>query len=329
MKTIITLLIYLFFAAIGIVISILVFFKYMMAGAYEGVAILAIFYLVALGVILLQAQEGKGRASSYILALPPVATIVFVILITTFADITRCGCFGLFGYASWKEEVLLHDGSKIIVKRWQKRSGPHSLGESPGIGEYSISFKHPGTKKTITWKDGPTEDIQYNNFDPVALHIKNNTPYLITTTYGCLSYNKWGRPNPPYVIFKFEGDEWKRIPLSDLPPEFKNVNLVINTTGYDEEIAIGQGTVSVEKVSELNSSLTQEIYKTIVRTPFRQEGPESCPVMIYAANKGWFSEGFFTIQHSYEACLELCSFYKMGAETCPCKRLFNNNTKGE
>lgn len=255
--------------------------------------------------------------------------IMLVFIFTSVASMNACGFFGILGHASWKEEVLLHDGSKIIVKRWQKRSGPHSLGESPGIGEYSISFKHPGTKKTITWKDGPTEDIQYNNFHPVALHVKNNTPYLITTTYGCLAFNKWGRPNPPYVIFKFEGNEWKRIPLSDLPPEFKNVNLVICTTCYDEEIAIGQGLITAEKVKELNSSLTQEIYKTIVRTPFKSGGQADCSEMIYDGRGGWMGIDYFNTKTSFKECLDECKKILFDLQYCPCDRLFKKNVKGD
>lgn len=255
--------------------------------------------------------------------------IMFVFILTAVASVNACGFFGIMGQASWKEEVLLHDGSKIIVKRWQQLMTLYSLEPTSLIKEQSLSFKHPKTKKNILWRNGPTEDVQTATLNLVALHINNGIPYIITDTYGCLAFNKWGRPNPPYVIFKYEDNAWKRIQLSELPLEFTNVNLVIDTTGYDEEIAIGQGTVSAEKVKKLNSSLTQEIYKTIVRTPFKKEGPESCPVMIYAKNKGWFSEGFFTIQHSYEECLKLCSFYKMDAETCPCKRLYGNNAEGE
>lgn len=253
--------------------------------------------------------------------------IMLVFLFTSVAYVNACGFLGIFGQASWNEEVLLHDGSKIIIKRWQKRSGPHSLGESPGIGEYSISFKHPGTKKTITWKDGPTEDIQYNNFDPLALHVKNNTPYLITTTYGCLSFNKWGRPNPPYVIFKFEGNEWKRIPLSDLPSVFKNVNLVLDTLTYEKTLA-GQSLITAEKVKALNSNLTQEIYKTIVRTPFKGGGKSGCEELIYNG-RGWTGLYYFKKESSYEACLDECKKLMHDIKYCPCSKLFLNNLKGE
>jgi hypothetical protein len=252
--------------------------------------------------------------------------IIFVFILTGVSSMNACG---FFDSASWKEEVLLHDGSKIIVKRWEKLGGPHKLDQRPLIQEYSISFKLPGTNKTILWKDGPTGDIQRANFDPVALHIKNNTPYLITKTYGCLAYNKWGRPNPPYVIFKFEGIEWKRIQLSELPPELKDINLVINTTEItDENILVRPSLFTAEKIKELNKGLTQEIYKTIVRTPFKQVGDGGCSEMVYDGSR-WFDLTIYKRQISYDACLKLCRYDRIKVEYCPCRRLFDKNVKGE
>ena len=183
---------------------------------------------------------------------------------------TNMDAFGFLGFgktASWKEEVLLHDGSKIVVERWQKHGGRGEVGQSP-IKEHSITFTLPGTKQVITWKDEYSEDVGRSNFVLVALHILNATPYIIANPHLSLAYNKWGRPNPPYVIFKFENNTWKRINLTELPLEFKNINLVIFTSGYENKL-VSQDIVSAEIVKELNSSLTQEAYKTIIRTPLK------------------------------------------------------------
>jgi hypothetical protein len=40
----------------------------------------------------------------------------------------EAGLFG-FGGTSWKEEVLLHDGSKVIVDRSAERGGRHEIGQ--------------------------------------------------------------------------------------------------------------------------------------------------------------------------------------------------------
>lgn len=183
------------------------------------------------------------------------------------------GLFGLFSGASWKEEVLLHDGQKIIVKRSQSYGGQREIGQTPPIKEQDITFTLPGTNKAITWKSEYGEDIGRSNFILLALHILNGTPYIVASPNLCLSYNKWGRPNPPYVFFKHDGKAWQRIPLSEFPAEFKEINLVVSTKTEEKNIT-AQSPVSAELVKKLNSSLEQPEYKTILREALPRE---HCP----------------------------------------------------
>lgn len=176
------------------------------------------------------------------------------------------GLFG-FGGTNWKEEVLLHDGSKLIVERSQTRGGRHEVGQPPSVKEHTITFDLPNTGKTLTFKSEYGEDLGRANFNLLALHIHNGTPYLVVAPNLCLSYNKWGRPNPPYVFFKYDGKTWQRIPLSEFPTEFKNFNLIINN-GQEEQIkkaASKLGYVSAEGIQAFNSRLTQPEFKSILR----------------------------------------------------------------
>ncbi len=194
---------------------------------------------------------------------------------------------GLFGSdgISWKEEVLLHDGQKIIVKRSQTYGGRHEIGQTPPIKEQEITFTPLNTNKTVTFKSEYGEDIGRANFDLLALHILDNTPYIIASPNLCLSYNKWGRPNPPYVIFKHDGREWKRTALRELPREFKEINLVVNTKG-EEKIITAQPIVTAELVKKLNGELEQPEYKTILREAVK--GWAGCPELVRVEG-GWVS----------------------------------------
>ncbi len=122
----------------------------------------------------------------------------------------NAGLFGLGGM-NWKEEVLLHDGSRIVVKRSQSYGGRHEIGQTPPIKEQEITFTVPGSGEHVTWKSEYGEDIGRANFIALALHIRHGIPYIVAEPHLCLAYNKWGRPNPPYVVFKYEGKEWKHI----------------------------------------------------------------------------------------------------------------------
>src|SRR3569832_374004 len=182
---------------------------------------------------------------------------------------------GLFGLEekSWKEEVLLHDGSKIIVDRTAKRHGGHEIGQRPPIGDQRISFTMPGTKQRVVWKDDYSEDVRGANFNLMMLDIVQGTAYVLVTPAGCLSYNKWGRPNPPYVVFKYQGNEWKRIPLEELPAGIKLPNMLNASPDEVAEKRAKGGIVSASVIREENDGYKQPEYKTIVREPVR----ESCP----------------------------------------------------
>lgn len=193
-----------------------------------------------------------------------------LLLTAAVALIAQAGWFG-FGGTHWQEEVLLHDGTKIIVERWHKRGGRHEITSGPPIKEHTITFTLPGTSKTITWHDEYSEDVGSANFVPLALHILNGVPYIVASPYGCLSYNKSGRPNPPYVIFKHGGDAWQRITIRELPAEFKTINLVIGTS--NEEKSLNKlGKVSVAAVESLNRYYDQPEYKTILREAVKGAG---------------------------------------------------------
>jgi len=124
------------------------------------------------------------------------------VLISLFCLNAWAGLFG-FGGDSWKEEVLLHDGQKIIVKRSQTYGGRVEPGQGGTVKEHTISFEMPKSGRSLTWKSEYGQGLGRTNFNALALHIQGDTPYLVVEPNLCLSYNKWGRPNPPYVIFRY------------------------------------------------------------------------------------------------------------------------------
>lgn len=183
----------------------------------------------------------------------------------------------LFGFDgdSWKEEVLLHDGQKIIVKRSQTYGGRSEVGQSAPIKEHTIEFILPGSGKSIRWMSEYGEDLGRTDFNLLAVHVLNATPYVVAEPNLCLSYNKWGRPNPPYVIFKYEGNTWQRIALEALPAEFKTVNVVLSIRGQQVKNLVSAGFISAEKVEQLNQQVEPPELKAILREPLSREKIEA------------------------------------------------------
>lgn len=232
----------------------------------------------------------------------------------------QAGLFG-FGGTSWKEEVLLHDGSKIIAERSFSRGGRHEIGQGSPIKEQDINFTLPGTKQTITWKSEYGEDVGRANFELLALDILNGTPYIVATPNLCLSYNKWGRPNPPYVFFKHDGKAWQRIPLAEFPAEFREMNVVITVGNYDfTEATKKSAVISAATVKKLNSGLKQAELKTILREPVKP-GTEgtlvNCEELFPDGKGGWLGAGWFK-HPTKEACSQFCERKGISTEFCKC-----------
>jgi len=222
---------------------------------------------------------------------------------------------------AWKEEVLLHDGSTIIVERTVKRGGRHEIGQEPPIKEQSLTFTLRNTREKITWEDGYTEDVGSANFLPMLLEVGEDRAYLVVHPMGSLSYMKWGSPNPPYVIFKYQDSRWSRIALPELPAEFTRPNLIFSSPD-DEAKKSRQRIVSVEVIKRLYNGYRQPEYKTIVRTPLDHWRPRKSGRMIRTENGGWIGIDWFESQHSLEACLVKCAREKVSAQDCPCHTLF-------
>jgi hypothetical protein len=131
---------------------------------------------------------------------------------------------------SWKEEVQLHDGRVMVVERHINLAAP-SIDVGRQELDERVTFTPPDSKNEITWKS----DFNKIPDDPQGLlgiqllDIVNGTPYIVTRPVGCIGFNRWNRPNPPYVFFKYEGDKWKRIVLEEFPAGLSMANVILSS----------------------------------------------------------------------------------------------------
>ncbi|WP_319585593.1 hypothetical protein [uncultured Desulfobulbus sp.] len=221
------------------------------------------------------------------------------------------GCMSLAGSnplglgTSWQEEVLLHDGRTMVVDRSLSYGGRHEIGQPAPIKKQTVSFKLPDSSKTVIWTSEYSEDIGRANFNLLAVHVLNDIPFIVATPNLCLSYNKWGRPNPPYVFFKFNGTGWQQISLKEFPTEFKTINIAIYLGGPDVAEMAGMGLVPAEKIQKANQELRQPEYQTILREPIKPEGnfgsSVTCEELIWY-KCGWGAPGEFNRKYFEQTC---------------------------
>lgn len=191
------------------------------------------------------------------------------------------------GGTSWKEEVLLHDGTKIIVERSQTYGGyaePASTDRSVAKEEWV--FRIPGSDQEITWKSDFSRPPEGDSLMLLQLNFLNGVPYVATSPAGCLSYNHWKRPNPPYVFFKYGGKTWQQIPLSAFPAAFKESNVYVGKPIKAERT----GLLTVATIKEEHRNL-EPYLRQIVREPLKPGAVGvSCPELVRIEG-GWASPG--------------------------------------
>ena len=223
----------------------------------------------------------------------------------------------------WKEEVKLHDGQVIVAERFYNLGGYAYLDSSEQTPlDETVTFNLPGTNKKIIWKNDFSDAVpEPNSLNHFRFDIVNGVPYLSTYPAGCIAYNKWGRPNPPQILFKYENEQWKRITLVELPPELigTTANVIVGRPAK----SLLKSFYTVEGVNEKNHNISTPEYETILRVPTPSAGGPGvgCGEMIRVKD-GWEGTGFFSRQPSYEACLKYCERKEVSTQYCPCNRLF-------
>jgi hypothetical protein len=155
---------------------------------------------------------------------------ISLILTLGMAMNAQAGLFGIGGHSmQWKEEVLLHDGQIIVADRFYNLGGYPTLESTERAAlDQTVTFSLPGTNQKITWKsDFRDTEPEPNSLGLILFDVVKGVPYIATYPAGCIAYNKWKRPNPPYILFKYENDQWKRIALAEFPNEFTKANVIV------------------------------------------------------------------------------------------------------
>jgi len=203
----------------------------------------------------------------------------------------------------WEEEVSSLDGSKLIVERSQTTDffGQREIGQSAPRTVETLSFVLPGTGQTVTWKSNFGGALQ-DNLTLRYVGLLGGVPYIVTYPVRCHAYNKWGRPNPPYVFFKFDGKAWVRISNEEFPREVMQANVILD--GYNENKS--KLTAEERKASHLSAATIQRLNMSIggdavqylhqlIREPVTTGpamGTVNCPKMVFYKG-GWVGPGEF------------------------------------
>lgn len=187
------------------------------------------------------------------------------------------GCAG--GGRYWKEEVVLPDGRVLMVER------THTLGSQFG-GEISDINRPPsavGFTVTIPLPQGGKARWEGDrSLSPLAVGLKDGAAYLAASPRTCPDYDRWGRPVPPYVFFKYANGAWHRISVVEFPEEIGAANLMVGTDSLQSVREIEHGLVSAEVIRRRNRD-TSHILRNLYR-----EGTKGWGDCIRELDAGWY-----------------------------------------
>lgn len=208
---------------------------------------------------------------------------------------------GWFGHSKgWKEEVQLHDGRVLLIERSFNLGGFPTLdARERRLLDESFTFTLPESSQKVVWKTDFDNTVpEPNSLGPLLLDIVGGIPYLATSPAGCIAYNKWGRPNPPYILFKYVNAVWQQIPLKEFPAELVQANLM-NMPASDQLKPYYNVAAVKAKLADGNIS---DYAKTILREPLKSgDGITGCEVLVnYKC--GWGVPGEFNRKYFERTC---------------------------
>ena len=206
-----------------------------------------------------------------------------------------------YSQTRWKEEVLLHDGTVITAERVYKLGGMPGFDATERLPlDETVTFDLPNAT-SIIWKNDFRDTVpEPNSLNHFRFDIVGGIPYLATYSAGCIAYNKWGRPNPPQVLFKYVAGQWRRITFAELPPALinKSANVVVGRPAT----SLLKPFYTVADVNAKNASISTPEYKTILQAPVSSaDGITSCEVLVQY-KCGWGAPGEFNKKYFERIC---------------------------
>jgi hypothetical protein len=152
----------------------------------------------------------------------------------------------------WSEEVKLHDGKVIVVKRHEE------------LGASGLPLAHRGSRKywqfcyapmNIHWKSKP-------GYFPEVFDIVAGKAYVRVSIGNCILCMLHGYPETAALYFVWEGSEWKKVGYKDFPSGLR-YNM-LNGTHYDDDGSRDvRGLVTIEQKEQLDG----EIYWLMRKKP--------------------------------------------------------------
>lgn len=126
----------------------------------------------------------------------------------------------------WKEEVQLNDGRVISVEQKRRCEGGYTGGNMASCIEREawLTVALPEQERG----NNVVRTVWHQNLKPLILNSHEGQWYIVGIPATQREFTLYGKPYPPYLGFRLEGEEWKQIPFSAIPEAVYETNLIID-----------------------------------------------------------------------------------------------------
>jgi hypothetical protein len=154
---------------------------------------------------------------------------------------------------SWTEDVLLDDGTTILIKRYVKFNESDAwTGGAYNAVEWKSRIQFTGALADLPAWDQP--------FMALVLYKDGTTNewVVVATTTSCERWSSRGRPSSPYWEYRLKDGQWTAVPLT-VASNGHHTNLFIN---YHPTLNIAHITVT-DKNTSLSDPMIYKPYLSI------------------------------------------------------------------
>ena len=178
-----------------------------------------------------------------------VGTLAFLLLLPVTA-----GCAPTD--IKWTEEVKLHDGKVIPVKRRTQLSSSGFPSQTRGHPRYhELCYAPLG----VYWKSKAV-------YRPEAFDIVGGKAYVRVPLRGCTSCMHHGYPQTNSIYFAWDGKQWNKVDEKQAPGALR-FNLLSKTHVEDDGARDARGLVTVADKEERDSGIYSDLRRGGARSP--------------------------------------------------------------
>lgn len=143
-------------------------------------------------------------------------------------------------FVAWGEEVKLNDGRVVVVS--QIRPCDPSATWLCDSRETFLTINLP--------EFSPAPIVWHEHLDARVMNIHDGFLYVVGYPFTKGEWAKYGNPEPPWIGYRYQHGQWRRIPFNEIPREIYETNLVISL----HDVGVKHVTLELKNSYAMNQS---------------------------------------------------------------------------